>query len=157
MRRVFIGYPLSAFWLAKMNWTFSDMHFMKNGQDIKTASKFSERFYRSFEVKISIDLTPLVRFIFDLSILTLDEPSKATRSGQELFRWTNRTLFCFYRILYFLVNRNSTIWIRNGAKESLFWLLIGCLISQWDSIFEPKKGRLFMVWSRWIQILLFKK
>ena len=62
------------------------MHFMKNGQDIKTASKFSERFYRSIEVKISLDLTPLVQPFFDRLILTRDEPSKATRSSEELFR-----------------------------------------------------------------------
>jgi len=59
---------------------------MKNGQDIKTASKFSEGFSRSIEVKILLDLTPLGLTLFDRSILTLDEPLKATRSSEELFR-----------------------------------------------------------------------
>ena len=47
-----------------MKLNFSDMHFMKNGQDIKTASKFSERFFRSFEVKISLDPCSLTSLTF---------------------------------------------------------------------------------------------
>ena len=140
MRWALISQNLWAFSLARWNRNFEPgiepiLRYVLHEEWSRYKNCFKVQWMSFKVIKGSRGVIPghlTLKLWYDLSNVTLSELWKAIRSGQKLFWWTNWTLFCLYRILYILVDWDSTVWIRNGAKELNLLFLIGYCISQSD-------------------------